>query len=88
MNKKNTTPQRGRPAKSGRDSRQTKQALVQSGLEYFTEFGFASSGIDLILKKVSVLQAKKPLALLLLKNIAVILPRNWIYTCLMKKINR
>lgn len=54
MNKNNTTPQRGRPAKSGRDSRQTKQALVQSGVEYFTEFGFASSGIDQILKKVSV----------------------------------
>ncbi len=54
MNKINTTPQRGRPAKSGRDSSQTKQALVQSGVEYFTEFGFASSGIDQILKKVSV----------------------------------
>ena len=54
MIKNNTTAKRGRPAKSGRDSSQTKQALVQSGVEYFTEFGFASSGIDLILKKVSV----------------------------------
>jgi TetR/AcrR family transcriptional repressor of nem operon len=54
MIKNNTTAKRGRPAKSGRDSNQTKQALVQSGVQYFTEFGFASSGIDLILKKVSV----------------------------------
>ncbi|MBA6392392.1 TetR/AcrR family transcriptional regulator [Colwellia sp. BRX10-3] len=54
MIKNNSTAKRGRPAKSGRDSNQTKQALVQSGVEYFTEFGFASSGIDLILKKVSV----------------------------------
>ena len=54
MIKNNTAAKRGRPAKSGRDSSQTKQALVQSGVEYFTEFGFASSGIDLILKKVSV----------------------------------
>ena len=54
MNKNDTIPKRGRPAKSGRDSSQTKQALIQSGVEYFTEFGFASSGIDQILKKVSV----------------------------------
>lgn len=54
MNKNTATPQRGRPAKSGRDSNQTKQALLQSGMEYFTEFGFASSGLDKILKKVSV----------------------------------
>jgi len=54
MNKNDTTAKRGRPAKSGRDSSQTKQALIQSGVEYFTEFGFAASGIDLILKKVSV----------------------------------
>jgi len=54
MNKNNISPKRGRPAKSGRDSNQTKQALVQSGVEYFTEFGFASSGIDQILKRVSV----------------------------------
>ena len=54
MIKNNTAAKRGRPAKSGRDSGQTKQLLIQSGVEYFTEFGFASSGIDLILKKVSV----------------------------------
>jgi TetR/AcrR family transcriptional repressor of nem operon len=54
MIKNTIKPRRGRPAKSGRDSSQTKQALIQSGVEHFTEFGFASSGIDLILKKVSV----------------------------------
>jgi len=45
---------RGRPAKSGRDTTQTKAALITSGVEHFTEFGFASSGLDQILKKVSV----------------------------------
>ncbi len=46
--------QRGRPAKSGRDTTQTKAALITSGVEHFTQFGFASSGLDQILKKVSV----------------------------------
>ena len=46
--------QRGRPAKSGRDTSQTKAALINSGVEHFTQFGFASSGLDQILKKVSV----------------------------------
>ena len=54
MNINNTIIKRGRPAKSGRSSSQTKQALVKSGVEYFTEFGFAASGLDPILKKVSV----------------------------------
>lgn len=45
---------RGRPAKSGRDTSQTKAALIASGVEHFTEFGFASSGLDKILKKVAV----------------------------------
>lgn len=46
--------QRGRPAKSGRDTAQTKAALITSGVEHFTQFGFASSGLDQILKRVSV----------------------------------
>jgi TetR/AcrR family transcriptional repressor of nem operon len=33
---------------------QVATVTKQSGVEYFTEFGFAASGIDLILKKVSV----------------------------------
>jgi len=45
---------RGRPAKSGRDTTQTRAALISSGVEHFTQFGFASSGLDKILKKVSV----------------------------------
>jgi TetR/AcrR family transcriptional repressor of nem operon len=45
---------RGRPAKSGRDTAQTKAELINSGVEHFTQFGFASSGLDKILKKVSV----------------------------------
>jgi TetR/AcrR family transcriptional repressor of nem operon len=50
----NDKKQRGRPAKSGRDTSQTKAALITSGVEHFTQFGFASSGLDQILKKVSV----------------------------------
>jgi len=46
--------QRGRPAKSGRDTTQTKATLIKSGVEHFTQFGFASSGLDPILKKVGV----------------------------------
>ena len=45
---------RGRPAKSGRDAAQTKAELISSGVEHFTQFGFASSGLDKILKKASV----------------------------------
>lgn len=45
---------RGRPAKSGRDTALTKTSLLTSGVEHFTQFGFASSGLDKILKKVSV----------------------------------
>ncbi len=45
---------RGRPAKSGRDTSQTKASLIASGVEHFTEFGFTASGLDKILKKVGV----------------------------------
>jgi TetR/AcrR family transcriptional repressor of nem operon len=45
---------RGRPPKSGRDTTNTKTELISSGVEHFTQFGFASSGLDQILKKVSV----------------------------------
>ncbi|MBU2871014.1 TetR/AcrR family transcriptional regulator [Colwellia sp. E2M01] len=45
---------RGRPAKSGRDTTQTKEQLIRSGVEHFTQFGFAASGLDKILKKVSI----------------------------------
>ncbi|MEI6894255.1 MAG: TetR family transcriptional regulator C-terminal domain-containing protein [Colwellia sp.] len=45
---------RGRPAKSGRDSSQTKAELISSGVQHFTQFGFAASGLEQILKNVSV----------------------------------
>ena len=54
MQLNNDIKRRGRPAKSGRDSAQTKAELISSGVEHFTQFGFASSGLEQILKKVSV----------------------------------
>ena len=54
MQSDNDKKRRGRPAKSGRDTANTKAELISSGVEHFTQFGFASSGLDQILKKVSV----------------------------------
>ncbi|WP_019030206.1 TetR/AcrR family transcriptional regulator [Colwellia piezophila] len=54
MKLNNDIKPRGRPAKSGRDAAQTRAELINSGVEHFTQFGFASSGLDKILKKVSV----------------------------------
>ena len=54
MNSIATKPRRGRPPNSSGESRDTKAELIRSGLEQLTETGFASSGIDLILKKVKV----------------------------------
>ncbi|TWX55763.1 TetR/AcrR family transcriptional regulator [Colwellia hornerae] len=45
---------RGRPPKIARENQDTKAELIRSGLEQLTENGFASSGIDQILKKVAV----------------------------------
>ena len=47
-------PRRGRPPKVARDNQDTKAAIIRSGLEQLTENGFASSGVDQILKKVGV----------------------------------
>jgi len=49
-----TKPRRGRPPKISRENHDTKAELIRSGLEQLTEHGFASSGIDQILKKVGV----------------------------------
>ncbi|MDP7592536.1 MAG: TetR/AcrR family transcriptional regulator [Litorilituus sp.] len=49
-----TQPRRGRPPKIARENQDTKAELIRSGLAHLTEFGFASSGIDQILKKVGV----------------------------------
>jgi len=50
----NTKPRRGRPPKTLQGDQDTRTALIRSGLEQLTENGFASSGIDAILKKVGV----------------------------------
>ncbi|MGK0408898.1 MAG: TetR/AcrR family transcriptional repressor of nem operon [Shewanella psychromarinicola] len=47
-------PRRGRPPKISRDNPDTRAELIRSGLEQLTEQGFASSGIEPILKKVGV----------------------------------
>ena len=47
-------PRRGRPPKVSRENQDTKAELIRSGLEQLTKNGFASSGIDQILKKVGV----------------------------------
>lgn len=49
-----TKPRRGRPPKVARENHDTRAELIRSGLEHLTEFGFSSSGIDPILKKVGV----------------------------------
>ena len=49
-----TKPRRGRPPKNSQENRDTRAELIRSGLEQLTESGFASSGIDPILKKVGV----------------------------------
>lgn len=54
MNLPATKPRRGRPPKVSRENQDTRAELIRSGLEQLTESGFASSGIDQILKKVKV----------------------------------
>lgn len=54
MNLPVSKPRRGRPPKVSRDNHDTRAELIRSGLEQLTESGFASSGIDQILKKVKV----------------------------------
>ena len=54
MNLAITKPRRGRPPKVSRENHDTKADLIRSGLEQLTETGFASSGVDQILKKVGV----------------------------------
>ena len=70
MKIKNDIKRRGRPAKSGRDTSQTKAELINSGVEHFTQFGFASSGLDQILKKSLYLKALSIITLLIKKSLA------------------
>ena len=48
------TRTRGRPPKGGLGFDDTRDALIQCGMELLTEQGFSSTGIDQILKKVNV----------------------------------
>ena len=54
MASKITKLRRGRPPKVFADNRDTRAELIRSGVEHLTEIGFASAGIDKILKKVGV----------------------------------
>ncbi|WP_354623121.1 TetR/AcrR family transcriptional regulator [Psychromonas sp. MME2] len=54
MNLSTTKTRRGRPPRVSRDNLDTKSELIRSGLQQLTESGFASSGIEAILKKVGV----------------------------------
>ncbi|MDX7985836.1 TetR family transcriptional regulator [Xenorhabdus sp. 12] len=47
-------PRRGRPPKHPRDNLDTKNALIQSGIEMLTERGYMTSDIEGILKRVGV----------------------------------
>ncbi|WP_289030848.1 TetR/AcrR family transcriptional regulator [uncultured Paraglaciecola sp.] len=47
-------PRRGRPPKSSRDGSDTRAMLIRSGVAVLTESGFATAGIDGILKNVGV----------------------------------
>lgn len=50
----NSKPRRGRPPKVARSFDDTREALLQCGMEVLTEQGFASTGIDAVLKRVGV----------------------------------
>lgn len=54
MNTDSSKPRRGRPPKSANADRDTRAELIRSGLELLTTSGFASSGLDSILKNVGV----------------------------------
>lgn len=47
-------PRRGRPPKLDRDNRETREALLHSGMRLLTEQGFLVTGIDTVLKQVGV----------------------------------
>lgn len=47
-------PRRGRPPKLDRDNRETREALLHTGMRLLTEQGFLSTGIDAVLREVGV----------------------------------
>jgi len=54
MNIQSIKPRRGRPPKTVRENEDTRTELIQSGLINLTENGFASTGIDAIIKQIKV----------------------------------
>lgn len=54
MTASTTKPRRGRPPKVARENQDTRAELIRCGLAQLTESGFASSGIEQILKKAGV----------------------------------
>lgn len=54
MSIQSTKPRRGRPPKTVRENEDTRAELIQSGLINLTVNGFASTGIDAIIKQVNV----------------------------------
>lgn len=49
-----SSPRRGRPPRVARTHLDTREALLRSGMEIFTEQGFSATGIDAVLKQVQV----------------------------------
>lgn len=47
-------PRRGRPPKLDRDNRETREALLHTGMRLLTEQGFLVTGIDTVLREVGV----------------------------------
>ena len=49
-----TKARRGRPPNVEREFTDTREALLRSGMEMLTEQGFATTGIDAVLKRINV----------------------------------
>jgi TetR/AcrR family transcriptional repressor of nem operon len=47
-------PRRGRPARSFAQHGQTREALIRAGMELFTTQGFVTTGVELVLKRLSI----------------------------------
>ncbi|MCP4791234.1 MAG: TetR family transcriptional regulator [Gammaproteobacteria bacterium] len=54
MNSTSEKRGRGRPPKTDSHQRDTQQRLLRAGVELLTEYGFASVGLERVLKRVSV----------------------------------
>jgi TetR/AcrR family transcriptional regulator, transcriptional repressor for nem operon len=54
QNVQTTRRRRGRPPKDAVDYNETRETLLRAGLEVLTEKGFSASGLDEILRRVSI----------------------------------